>query len=213
MVLMIVVIGFFVSQVDAAPRANLNWGYNLSASETACGNGKEILNVKRKIENTLDSGTGTNDYGNVWWAKTNYIQHIRVFDLGGGNFCATIKTQGDFESVGGDGPGCNTDSNCGTPDGRIEAGVFGTFHGGATISFSGVFTPGDLKVKGNIGTLDNGCDASTGCPKSGFNAWLDDYFTAVSDMTYDWWGWVYRAGDNGTWVNAASGNEGNITGE
>ena len=26
-----------------------------------------------------------------------------------------------------------------------------------------------------------------------------------------WWGWVYHAGSNGSWVNAVSGNSGDIT--
>jgi hypothetical protein len=187
----------------------------LNASETACPSGKKVLDVVRKVTNSLDSGTGSNDYGYVWWATIDYIQQIKVIETAPGEFCATVKSQGSFESVGGDGPGCVNDSNCGSPAGRLEAGVVGTFQGGATISFTGVFSPGDQRTKGNIGTLDHGCDASTagGCGGPGFTAWRDDYFTGVSGFSFDWWGWVYHAGNNGSWVNAASGNEGNITGD
>jgi hypothetical protein len=44
--------------------------------------------------------------------------------------------------------------------------------------------------------------------------WRSDYFTGVSGFAFDeWWGWVYHAGNNGSWVNAIDGNEGNITGQ
>ena len=73
-----------------------------------------------------------------------------------------------------------------------------------------------MRTKGNIGTLDQECDATQangGCNGAGFTAWLNEYFTGVAGFSYDWWGWVYHAGDNGSWVNAESGNEGNIVGE
>jgi hypothetical protein len=199
----------------AAPGNHLNWGYHLNASEDACPPGVQVLNVKRKVINALDSGTGLNDDGAVWWANAGYVQQIKVVETEPGKFCARVTSQGRFESVGGDGPGCVNDSNCGIPTGRLEAGVKGTFQGGAINTFEGVFNPGNMRTKGNIGTLDGQCDASTaaGCPASVFSAWRSDYFDSVTGLSWDWWGWVYHAGKNGSWVNGSDGNEGNITGD
>jgi hypothetical protein len=206
---------FMSGQANADPANTLNSGYQLHASETACPSGKPLINVVRKITNSLDSGTGLNDYGNVWWADIDYVQQIRVVETASGEFCATVKSQGRFESVGGDGPGCVNDSNCGTVAGRLEAGVTGTFQGGMTNTFTGTFSPDNMRTRGSIGTLDHNCDASTagGCTQPGFSAWRSDYFTGVAGSTLDWWGWGYHGGKNGSWVNSSDGNEGNITGD
>ena len=194
---------------------NLNWGFQLNASETACPSGDIVLKVVRKVTNSVDSGTGLNDFGYAWWAYIDYVQHIQVVETAPGEFCATLKSQGSFESVGGDGPGCVNDSNCDLPEGRLEAGVVGTFQGGMTQTFTGTFTPDDKRTRGNIGTFDHACDASeaTPCSGPGFGLWQSEYFTGISNLTYEWWGWVYHAGNNGSWVNAATGNEGNISGD
>jgi len=168
--------GFFFQpgQATAGPDGvNLNWGHHLAASETACPSGDLVLKVVRKIENSVDSGTGQNDYGKVWWAKIDYVQHIQVVETAPGEFCATLKSEGSFESIGGDGPGCANDGSCGTPEGRLEAGVVGTFQGGMTQSFTGTFAPGSQRTRGNIGTFDHDCDASTsaGCGGPGFSKW------------------------------------------
>lgn len=85
--------------------------------------------------------------------------------------------------------------------------------------FSG--SPGTKHIKGNIGTKEYGCTITntggiTGC---NYYSWIGDYFPDASDFEYGstgntifQWGWIYRAGDNGTWINANSGGEGDITG-
>jgi hypothetical protein len=136
-------------------------------------------------------------------------------------FCATnqprftLKSQSKFESVGGDKRDCINDSNCGTVEGRLEAGVTGTFQGGMTQRFTGTFSPDSQRTKGRLDTFDHNCDASTsaGCAGTGFGKWQSEYFTGISGLTYDWWGWVYHAGQNGSWVNSSDGNERNITGD
>jgi hypothetical protein len=202
------------SQAIAAP---LDWGYQLNAADEACPPGKKLINITRKISGSLDSGTGNSDYGNAYWATSNYIQQIQVVEIGTDEFCARVTTRGDFESVGGDGPGCSEEDNCGTADGRLEASVVGTFQGGATQIIYGVFNPGQNRTKGSIGKYDADCNPETGlCPGGGgsvFNSWIDDYYEAGFRRTYLWWGWVYHGGNNGSWVNATGGNQGNITGE
>lgn len=193
----------------AGPGNHLDWGQSLTASETACPAGDKIVSVVQKVVNALDSGTGLNTYDTKWWATIEYIQHINIVQTAPGEFCATVKSQGSFESVGGDGPG-NT--------GDLAPGIVGTFQGGWTNTFTGDFNnPSGLRTKGNIGTLDPFCDpavANGGCTGGAtFSRYLSYYFSNVSNKALPWWGWVYHAGDNGSWVNAASGNEGDITGE
>jgi len=205
------------SYANAAP---FNWGGQLNAGETACPSGPPVLNVTRKVVNSVDSGTGKNQFGWAWWAYIDYVQHIVVVqtDTDPDTYCATIDSKGSFESVGGDGPGCANDTSCVeiAEAGDLTAGVTGTFQGGQTETFEGIFAPGDMPTKGNIGTLDHGCDAATaaGCTAPGFSSWRSDYFPGgVSGLDAPWWGWIYHAGNNGTWVNKIDGNEGNITGD
>jgi len=192
----------------AGPGNHLDWGRSLTATETACPPGVQIVKVVQKVVNALDSGTGLNQYGHVWWATSEYIQHIEIVETAANEFCATVKSQGSFESVGGAGPGNGGD---------LAPGVVGTFQGGWTNTFTGEFTnPSGLRTKGSIGTLDANCDpavADGGCNGPVFSGYLTYYFTNVANFALPWWGWVYHAGDNGSWVNAVSGNEGDILGE
>jgi hypothetical protein len=203
---------------SAVPGPHLNWGHQLRAGETSCPSGDKVLNLSYKITNSVDSGTGMNDSGAVWWAGIDYVLHVQVVELESDTFCATVRTQGSFESVGGDGPGCANDMSCGLLEGRLEPGVVGTFHGGYTETFTGTFSPpADMRTKGSIGTFDHDCDPSVAggdCDGAGVARWLGLYFVDVADFDFDeWWGWIYRTGSNGTWVNQIDGNEGNITGE
>lgn len=216
----IVVIASFLfveGQAMAGPANTLNWGQQLNASETACPSGRKVLNISYKIINSIDSGTGLNDSGAPWWAVIDYVLQVQVIQTDTNTFCAKVKTEGSFESVGGDGPGCFNNSNCGLAAGRLEPGVVGTFQGGYTETFTGTFVPGDMRTKGSIGTFDQSCDPTNpagGCDGAGITRWLGLYFTGVSGFDFDeWWGWVYHAGNNGSWVNNIDGNKGNITGD
>jgi hypothetical protein len=220
LVVITVLTGFLSLSVSAmaAPEGtvHLNWGQYLNSGDTACPSGKPLINVTRKVINSLDSGTGLSDYDNKWWATSYYNQHIKVVETEDG-FCATVTYQGKFESVGGDGPGCALDSNCGESEGRLEAGVTGTFQGGYTADITPAdgFNPNDLPTRGNLGTVDPDCDAEAGiCDFSPSFGWIQEYFPGAN-YSLIWWGWVYHAGKNGTWVNAQDppGNQGNITGE
>jgi hypothetical protein len=201
--------------VSAGPSEHLGWGQQLHAGGTACPAGDQVLNVSYKIVNSVDSGTGTNDSGAPWWAVIDYVLQVQVSQTGADTFCATAKTQGSFVSVGGDGPGCANDTSCGTS--ALGPGVVGTFQGGYTQTFTGTFAPDGQRTRGSLGTFDHGCDPEVddpGCDGAGVTRWLGLYFTGVSGFDFDeWWGWVYHAGNNGSWVNAIDGNSGNITGE
>ena len=182
---------------SAAPSEHLNWGHNLAATETACPSGQGIVNVNQKIINDVDSAVGSG-----YWAFDEEIRHINVVDLGDGNYCATVQYQGSFETVAGDSPQ-NT--------GEVGDGVVGTFQGGYTATFTATsFTPSE-RTKGSIGTFNYACTIDGVC--SGYEDWTTFYFEGVDNFDLPWWGWVYHAGNNGSWVNVSSGNSGDITGE
>jgi hypothetical protein len=170
----------------AGPSEHLNWGQQLNATY-ACPAGSPILNVVQKVINDVDSGLGGN------WAFDEYVRRVQVVQTATG-FCVTASYSGSFETIDGNSPG-NT--------GHIAADVVGTFEGGYVGTFTGTFAPGANRTKGNIGTFDYA---------SGPVSLLSLYFPGYASFDYSWWGWIYHGGNNGSWVNAASGNSGDITG-
>jgi hypothetical protein len=179
----------------AGPSEHLNWGAQLNAS-FSCPAGAPVVNVIQKVINDVDSGEAGNN-----WAFDEYVRRIQVVQTATG-FCATVSYSGSFETIAGRGPG-NT--------GNVAEGVVGTFEGGYTATFVATLnTAPAYRTKGSIGTFDYQCDAAGNCP--GYVSWLGLYFAGVSGFDYSWWGWVYHGGNNGSWVNADSGNSGDITG-
>ena len=189
-------IGLFSASLMAGPSDHLNFGKQINASQCNAA-GKMVINVVQHITNDADSGVA----GNAW-AFDDFNRTIQVWQSGN-SFCAVVKYHGSFTTVAGTSPaGAST----------VSAGVKGTFEGGYQ---STVFT-GTLKsnpafdTRGNIGDFNYACDTSFNCP--GAIDWTTVYFDSTSGFDLAWWGWVYHAGNNGSWVNAISGNSGDITG-
>lgn len=196
--LVVFVFGFPGSPAAAAPSVHLNWGFQLSAGPDSCPPGDLVVNVKQRVLNDVDSGVAGN-----FWAFDDFVRGIQVVKIGASTYCATVKYQGQFTTIAGTAPG-------GTE--AVGAGVIGTFEGGyVTTAFTATLltTPG-ARIRGSIGTFDYLCDAAGNCP--GYVDWATLYFTDVSGFDLAWWGWVYHAGSNGSWVNSVDGNSGNITG-
>jgi hypothetical protein len=120
-------------------------------------------------------------------------------------FCATVSYQGSFTTMAGASPGA------GYTGSTVAAGVVGTFQGGyVSTSFTGTLKS-TVRTRESIGTFDYLCDSSGSCP--GFVLWPTLFFDGLSGFDIGaWWGWVYHAGNNGSWVNAITGNSGDITG-
>ena len=180
----------------AGPKSvHLNWGSQISQSQ--CTSGNLIINVVEKVVNDIDSGVGGN-----YWAQDNEVRQIQVLDEGNGTFCGNVSYEGDFTTFLGKSPSGIS---------NVAAGVIGTFQGGYKITITGSLlqTPA-WKTKGSVGTFDYGCDQSGSC--SSLVSWLDQYFAPGYSDELNSWGWVYHAGNNGSWVNASSGNLGDITG-
>lgn len=169
-------------------------GQNLNANQCNT-NGAPLVNVTFKVTNDADSGVA----GNAW-ANDNYNKHVQIWDQGNDSYCATVKYDGQFVTYAGASP-----QNTGT----VVAGVKGAFEGGYQATFNGTFDP-TIKTKGNIGSYDYQCNGTFTCP--GAFDWVSAYFPANSNFDQPYWSWTYHAGNNGTWVNASTGNSGDITG-
>jgi len=162
-------------------------------SAAACDGGKLVINVTHKVVNDADSGVGGNS-----WATDNYQRHIQVWQAADGTFCATVDYQGQFVTNAGLSP---------SGDGTVTAGLKGTFNGGySTTHFTGTLNPTPLyATRGNIGTFDYALGANVW-------SWTSTYFSSTAGFDLAWWGWQYRAGSHGTWINSMDGNSGDITG-
>jgi hypothetical protein len=181
----------------AAP-GRLDWGAELHSGPSACPSGNLVVNVVQKVVNDADSGTS----GNAW-AFDDFVRQIQVVDTGAGGFCATVKYEGNFTTVAGPSPGAAYTG------GTVADGIVGTFQGGyVSTLFTGTLKPG-VKTKGSIGTYDYQCDTSFNCP--GAVSWPSLFFDNLGGFDIGgWWGWTYHGGSNGTWVNAITGNSGDI---
>ena len=181
----------------AKPSERLNFGTQLNAAECNTSGAKLVINVVQQVTQDIDSGIGGN-----YWAYDEYNRHIQVWQLTSNSFCAVLKYTGSFSTVAGTSPG-NT--------GVVGDGVTGTMEGGyrTTIFTADLKASPAFKTKGNIGSFNYGCNASTGnC--SGRIDWTAQYFDNIAGFDLTWWGWVYHAGDNGSWVNSSEGNSGDI---
>jgi hypothetical protein len=171
---------------------------NLSPSQCA---GTLVISVAEGVRNDIDSGTAGN-----FWAYDDFVRSIKVWKTGSSTYCAILGYAGTFTTVAGRSPQNTAD---------IPAGIRGFFYGGyRTVSFTATqrATPlGSWPTQGFVGVVDYKCNATTAdCP--GYIDWVAQYFTDKSGPTLDlaWWGWEYRAGRHGTWVNASTGNSGDI---
>lgn len=158
-----------------------------------CGKGRLVVDVVQKVRNDVETGTKGN-----YWAFDDYVRRIRVWRTGTNVFCAIAVYDGKFTTIAGPSPG-------GTGD--VPAGLQGHFRGGFRMDFTASLRPAK-PTRGSIGTYDYRCDAAGRCP--GRSYWLSFYFRNVSGDDFDWWGWEYRGGKHGTWVNAISGSKGDI---
>lgn len=169
--------------------------------------GEPVINVTQKVENDVDSGFGSNNFFPTetnYWNVESYTRHIRVWPTGDNTWCAIVSY---------DGGRFNAFNNQTGPSGNglIGPGVDGEMRGGYRATFTGSLS---LLLTwptiGNVGTFDYRCNLHAVCP--GRVDWVAQYFLGYTNFEQPWWGWIYEAGDNGTWINAidvapaASGN-------
>jgi len=185
-------------------KLSLNFGQQLTR-EMCHATGDPIINIEENIVNDVDSGQAGNN-----WAFDTIDRHIQVWNVGLNNYCGIIKDNAFFKGVAGEtSPGqtvLNATSMTGDEHGKFEGGY-------RTTIFSGTLYVADqtnwpLKGKVKPKPVDYGCNIQGTCP--GYINWTTKYFTNISGYDLAWWGWIYHGGDSGTWVNAITGNAGDI---
>ncbi len=179
-------------------------------SKSSCGDKLKdpVIDVTQKVQNDADSGVA-GDYWADYWAFDYYMRHITVWQTDVTNtYCAIVTYNGNFYAVPGQvGPGNNPvgikiDTSTNEP-------VNGNFSGGRRATIVGTLLSPTLWTKhGSVGTTNYQCDINGNCP--GLISWAGQYFSGGYTNTDVWWGWKYTAGSHGTWINAISGNSGNI---
>lgn len=183
------------STVSASPpdRCSLNWGRTLGRRT---GTGRPVIDATQEVVNDIDSGF------NGFWAYDNYRRLIRAWDAGDGTFDAVVIYNGQFDGVAG--------QNSPGQDGgaTLTGDEDGTMHGGyaATIEGTLVDDP-DWPRFGFVGTTDYEGDVEAGT-RPGAIDWVSDVYFEDSTFSFDWWGWIYRGGECGTWVNAVGSPDG-----
>ncbi|PIR89162.1 MAG: hypothetical protein COU07_02940 [Candidatus Harrisonbacteria bacterium CG10_big_fil_rev_8_21_14_0_10_40_38] len=178
------------------PALRLDFGKQLAAS-SCDGVGSPVVNASQKIKNTVDSGEAGN-----YWAFDDFTRTIQVWKTNvPDEYCASVKYTGSFRGVAGQvSPGAS---------GVLTGSEAGPIQGGYNATIKGTLLTAPLwNTNGGVGTTDYGCDINANCP--GAINWVTQYFNSNYTFTYNWWGWIYRAGGKKTWVNASEGNSGDV---
>jgi hypothetical protein len=182
--------------IPASAGSPLDWSKETNRS--ACeAKGAPVVSVSQRVTGDIDSGF------NGGWAIDTYTRRIQVWNVGDDVYCAVVRYSGTFDAIeSAPSPGQGTDS-------VLDGDEDGNMVGGYRATIEGTLRP-DLQWddRGHVGEFDYACSAPRVCP--GAVNWVDQYFAAGYDFTYEFWGWVYRAGRHGTWVNANTGSSGDI---
>lgn len=159
--------------------------------------GNPVINVTQKVKNDVDSGFGPNAYfpsETNYWNVESYTRHIKVWSTGTNTWCATVAYNGGHFNAfyKQTGPG-------GT--GLIGSDVDGEMRGGYRATFNGILSSApSWPTSGNVGTFNYNCNLHAAC--SGRIDWVGQYFPGYTSFAQPWWGWIYKAGNHGTWINA-----------
>jgi len=185
----------------AAPGPQLQWQKSVNVQQNCANLNPDalIINVLEDVLNDVDSGF----HGN--WAIDNYRRHIMVFANADDSFCASLTYEGEFQPQAGalsPGPGAAVVLIGGKDNGHMQGGyvmyIEATLLDNPTWPTRGVVGP----------PVDYGCNLSGSTCQ--YTSWLAQYFENITVSDQEWWGWIYRAGKYGTWVNAIDGSPGNI---
>jgi hypothetical protein len=153
---------------------------------------------------TSDSGTcGPN------WAQDVFVRRFVVTLPGsGGTYNVTENFQrGHFSTYAGQSP-ASCDTN---PGGTVPEGITGNFHGTFGITISG----GTFDANGSCETTDYaGGPANGGWTQCDTAGWVHGFFGNGASYTVGTYSFTYNAPGQGifyhTWVNANTGNSGDI---
>lgn len=170
---------------------------NADGLQCAVIRGHLVADVRQHDANLIDIG----DVG-PW--NYEFINHrVQIWQTGADTFCVVFRNAGFFNTVAGPSPG-------GT--GQISAGIAGPLVGSSTIAVHGALNPHPpYPTHGDAGTFNALCDAPSGTCTGVFFDWPTFYFTPGSTINVEQFEFIYFGGEHGTWVNALTGNRGDIT--
>lgn len=176
-------------------RCTLNWGRRLNAARCE---GAPVIDATQRVVNDVDSG----HHG--YWAYDDYRRVIQAREVADGVYCAVVRYDGTFDGVAGQ-------SSPGVDGGEPLSGdEDGTLHGGYAATVEGTLVDDPpWPRRGFVGTTDYEGDVETGA-RPGAVDWVSDVYFEESSFTFDWWGWIYRGGRCGTWVNAVDEECGDV---
>jgi hypothetical protein len=123
-------------------------------------------------------------------------------------YCAIVTYNGNFYTIPGQvGPG-------NIPVGALinsptDQPISGIMSGGRRATIVGTLLASSVwATHGSVGTTNYKCTITGNC--QGTISWPGQYFNTGYSYIDNWWGWKYFTGSYGTWINAISGNSGNI---
>lgn len=184
---------------------------------------------------TFTGTIGSSGHMSGTWSETGSEQGHDTWSTTSGaanatnTYCAILTYDGNFYAVPGQGqPGDTTGAL--KINASVDQPINGDFSGGRRAIVIGTLLSAPVAgwpKFGNVTPVSNyQCDLTGTCP--GYDAlfsgptgsWADKYFNVSSGPTDQWWGWQYKAGSHGTWVNqcgsdiptnpACTGSSGNI---
>ncbi|HEX6300307.1 MAG TPA: hypothetical protein VF148_07580 [Acidimicrobiia bacterium] len=182
--------------LPASATPALKWAQE--TTKAACnGVGAPVVNVTQHVTGDIDSGFSGG------WAVDTYTRRIKVWEKPNGDYCAVVRYAGTFDPI----PHANSpgEDSTGILDGDEEGSMVGGYR--AAIS-GGLLADSVWPTRGTVGQYDYECSSLGDCP--GAVDWVGQYFESDYDFDYEFWGWVYRAGRHGIWVNASTGSSGDI---
>lgn len=193
---LLAVAALMATALPASADSPLDWSKETNRS--ACdARGAPVVNINQRVTGDIDSGF------NGGWAVNTYMRTIQLWEIADGTYCAVVRYSGTFDAMAGAvSPGEGSDSVLdGNEDGNFVGGYRAIIEG--TLVSDSAWTD-----RGTVGHFDYECVGLGDCP--GAVNWVDQYFDEDYDFTYEFWGWIYRAGRHGTWVNAKTGSSGDI---
>lgn len=193
---LLAVAALIATALPASAGSPLDWSKETNRS--ACdGRGAPVVNVNQRVTGDVDSGF------NGGWAVDTYTRTIQLWEVADGTYCAVVRYSGTFDVMeGANSPGEDSES-------VLDGNEDGNFVGGYRAIIEGsLLSDSAWTDRGTVGHFDYECAGPRDCP--GAVNWVDQYFETDYDFTYEFWGWIYRAGRHGTWVNASTGSSGDI---
>ena len=156
----------------------------VGTGKQACeASGRAVVNVHFTYTSP-DSGLGGNN-----WANDTIHRQLQIWKVADGDYCASVSDQGSFVTLDGTSPG---------GEAHVSAGITGKLKGGYTTTLlTGTLDP-SKPTRGDLGTFT--AETRPSFLSYGLDGSLAD------------WGWVYQTQNNGKWLNASTGNSGDITG-